>query len=87
MRDLKHLSSLFSFCITFFFLSCNTSTQSSIPTLNVENAIKKSVGFHCQEEIEVVSIIPLETSETILLADIRKIVPSGDLLFILDTEF
>lgn len=87
MRNLKQLGLLFSFCITFFFLSCNTSTQSSIPTLNVENAIKKNSGTDCQNKIEIVSLIPLETSETVLLADVRKIVSTDDLLFILDTEY
>lgn len=87
MRNSKPLGLLFSFCITIFFLSCNTSTQSTIPTLNVENALNNNNSRTvCQEKIEVLSLIPLETSETVLLADIRKIVTSDDLLFILDTE-
>ena len=86
MRNLKILGLLFSVCITFCFLSCNTSTPSNIPTLNVENALNKNSGSEWQEKIEVVSVIPLETSETVLLADIQKVLHSNNLFFILDTE-
>ena len=86
MRNLKLLGVLFSVIIIFFLLSCNTSTQSSFPTLSLENAMNNNSRTGCHEKIEVIDIIPLETSETVLLADVRKIVPSNDLLFILDTE-
>lgn len=87
MRNFKNLGLMFSVIIPFFFLSCNTTTQSSFPTLNLENAKNNNSGTDCQEKIKVVDLIPLETSETVLLADVRKIVPSNDLLFILDTEY
>ena len=86
MGNSKQLGFFFSVISIFCFLSCNTSTQFNIPTLNVEYALNNNSEADCHEKIELLSIIPLETSETVLLADVRKIVPSNDLLFILDTE-
>lgn len=87
MRNIKLLGLLFTVCTMFFFLSCNTPAQSELPTLSFQNLLSDNAPSVCQEKIEVLSVIPLETSETVLLADIMKIVVADDLLFILDTEY
>ena len=87
MRNSKVLSLLFTVYAMFFLLSCTTPTESELPTLNFQKLLSNNTEFVCQEKIEVLSVIPLETSDTILLADIMKIVVADDLLFILDTEY
>lgn len=88
MRNLKLLGLVGSVCALLLFISCHSSsTPSAIARLCLEQSLDTDASSGIQEKIEVVSLIPLETSDTVLLADIRKIVMADDLLFILDTEF
>lgn len=66
-------------------MACNSSQNNNLPVLNLEGAITARIINNCPN-IELESIIPLETSDKSLLSEIIKIVKAGDRLFILDTE-
>lgn len=86
MRNLKYSGLAISLLTTFLFFSCNSAAPSGPERLHLANAIDSDESRDFNGLVEVESIIPLETSDTVLLTDIRKIIHSNNLLFILDTD-
>lgn len=76
---------VFSF-FGLFLICCNTSSQKDLSVLKFENTLAQDSTNICGQQFEVEAIIPLETTEKSLFAEVRKIVKSEEYLFILDTE-
>lgn len=67
-------------------LSCSSSTEPRVATLNIERVLDNNSSYVFQGIIEVESIIALETTDLSLLSEIRKIIAVDNLLFILDID-
>ncbi len=83
----------FVLVVVFAIVSCKKSANTEknttalhIPKFNIEKALEEDVTKSCYGEVKVTFIIPLETSEKALLGEVRKVMKSGDLLFVLDTN-
>ncbi len=68
-----------------FLMSCNYSPQSTLPVLDLEEALMQTSANSYQKNIKIDAYIPLETNDESLITGIRKIAKSDDYIFILDT--
>lgn len=72
--------------VVLFSLACSSSSQADLSTLNLEKALEESSQNRTLKQVKIESVIPLETTEESLFAEVRKIIKSGAYFFILDTE-
>ncbi len=90
MRNIKSLKLIVAVGIILLLFSCREKKSAveadDIPIFNIEKTLKQHAENFYDGNVVIESIIPLETSDKALLGEIRKIIKSGDLLFILDTN-
>lgn len=87
MKNTNLFCLLFTASVTaLLLLSCNSSTKPTVATLDIGRILKNNSNRVFQGIMEVESIIPLETTDSSLLSEIRKIIAVDNLLFILDID-
>ncbi len=90
MRNIKSLKLIIAAGIILLLFSCKEKKSAAeaggIPTFNIEKTLEQHARNSYKGNAAAEAVIPLETSDKALLGEIRKIIKSGDLFFILDTN-